>query len=64
VPFKVGRARFEAHHVRLLQLKFGGVFAGDDALVGVDEVGQAVEQRRLARTGAAGDQRRCSAHAR
>ena len=31
--FEVRRARFQTHHVRLLQLKFGGVFAGDDALV-------------------------------
>jgi hypothetical protein len=30
----VRRAGFEAHHVRLLQLQFGGVLAGDDALVG------------------------------
>ncbi len=32
--FQVRRARFQAHHVRLLQLKFGRVLAGDDALVG------------------------------
>jgi hypothetical protein len=37
LALKVGRAGFEAHDVRLLQLKFGGVFAGDDALVLVDE---------------------------
>ena len=35
--FEVGRPRLETHHVRLLQLKFGRVFAGDDALVVVDE---------------------------
>jgi hypothetical protein len=34
LAFKVRRAGFEAHDVRLLQLEFGGVFAGDDALVG------------------------------
>ena len=34
--FEVGRARFQTHHVRLLQLKFGRVLAGDDALVVVD----------------------------
>ena len=62
--FDVRRAGFKTHHVRLLQLKFGGVFAGDDALVGLDETGQAVEQRRLARTGTAGDQRRCSGRGR
>ena len=33
----VGRAGFQPHHMRLLQLKFGGVFAGDDALVVVDD---------------------------
>ena len=55
--FEVRRARFQAHHVRLLQLQFGGVFAGDDALVVVDELRQAVEQRGLAGAGAAGDQR-------
>ena len=36
--FEVGRAGFQAHHMRLLQLQFGGVFAGDDALVVVDVV--------------------------
>src|SRR6478736_8461965 len=29
----VGRPGFQPHHMRLLQLKLGGVFAGDDALV-------------------------------
>ena len=53
--FEVGRAGFQAHHVRLLQLQFGRVLAGDDALVVVDEVREAVEQRGLARAGAAGD---------
>ena len=52
----VGRAGFQPHHMRLLQLKFGGVFAGDDALVMLDELGQAVQQRGLAGTGTAGDQ--------
>ena len=52
----VGRPGFQPHHMRLLQLKFGGVFAGDDALVVVDVVGQAVQQRGLAGAGAAGDQ--------
>ena len=41
--------------MRLLQLQFGRILAGDDALVAVDIVGQAVEQRRLAGAGAAGD---------
>jgi hypothetical protein len=39
--------------MRLLQLQLGGVLAGDDALVGVDVAGEAVEERRLARAGAA-----------
>ena len=52
----VGRPGFQPHHMRLLQLKFGGVFAGDDALVVVDVLGQAVQQRGLAGAGAAGDQ--------
>ena len=52
----VGRPGFEPHHVGLLELKFGGVFAGDDALVVLDVVGQTVEQRGLARAGTAGDQ--------
>ena len=36
LAFEVGRARFEAHHMRLLQLQFGRVLAGDDALLAVD----------------------------
>jgi len=32
----------------LLELQFGGVFAGDDALVVLDVAGEAVEQRGLA----------------
>src|SRR5690606_21608132 len=45
----------QSHHVRLLKLQLGGVLAGDDALVVLDEARHAVEQRRLARTGAAGN---------
>src|SRR5262249_43166742 len=41
--------------VRLLQLQLGGVLAGDDALVVVDELREAIEQRGLARAGTAGD---------
>src|SRR3569623_1847450 len=52
----VGRAGFEAHDMRLLKLKFGRVFAGDDALVFVDIVGQAIQQRGFAGAGTAGDQ--------
>ena len=52
----VGRTGFQPHHMRLLQLEFGGVFAGDDALVVLDELGEAVQQRGLAGAGAAGNQ--------
>src|SRR5690606_25145794 len=55
LAFQIRRARFETHDVRLLQLKLGRVLAGDDAFLAVDIVGQAVEQRRLAGTGAARD---------
>ena len=56
LTLQVRRTGFQPHHMRLLQLKFGGVFAGDDALFGVDVGGQAVQQRGLARAGTAGDQ--------
>ena len=36
LSFEVRRTGFQPHHMRLLEVKFGGVFAGDDALVGVD----------------------------
>jgi hypothetical protein len=60
LALKVGRAGFEPDHMRLLQLEFGGVFAGDDALVFIDIGGQAVEQRRLTGTGTARKSPRCS----
>jgi len=41
----VGRAGFQPHHMRLLQLKFRGVLAGNHALVVVDVLGETVEQR-------------------
>ncbi len=62
LALEVGRARFEANDVGLLQLKLGGVLAGDDALVVIDAAGHAVEQRGLARARAAGDQH-VAAHA-
>ena len=52
---EVRRTGFEPDHVRLLKLQLGRVLAGDDTLVAVDEVGQAVEQGCLAGAGAAGD---------
>jgi hypothetical protein len=36
LAFEVGRARFKPDHMRLLELKFGGVLARDDAFVGID----------------------------
>src|SRR5215472_10158693 len=56
LAFDVGGAGFQAHYVRLLQLQFGGVLAGDDALVALDVVAEAVQKRRLARAGPPGDQ--------
>src|SRR5262249_50840136 len=52
--FKVWRPSFETHHMRLLELQFGGVLAGDDALIGIYKAGQTVQQRRLAGPGTAG----------
>ena len=53
---QIGRAGFELHHVPLLQLQFGGVFNGDDALVFGDEARQRVQRGRFAGTGSARDQ--------
>ncbi len=54
--FHVGRARFHARHVRLLQPQFGGVFNGDDALVFRNVGGERVEQGGFAGAGASADQ--------
>src|SRR4029079_7613019 len=53
---EIGRAGLEADDMRLLQLKLGGVLAGDDAFVEIYVAGETVEQRRLAGAGTAGDQ--------
>src|SRR6185312_9920947 len=53
--FEVRRTRFETHNMRLLQLELGRIFASDDALIVIDRAGKAVEQCRLARTRAAGN---------
>src|SRR5690606_27010542 len=50
--FQIGRAGFQTYHMRLLQLQFCRVFAGDDAFVRVDIACQAVQKRGLARAGA------------
>src|ERR1700722_6287254 len=56
LTFEVRRARFQTYDVGLLQLKFGGVFAGDDAFFRIDIGGHAIQKRGFARTGAAGDE--------
>ena len=52
----VGGAGLEAHHVRLLQLQLGRVLDRHRALAVVDHPAHGVEQRGLARAGAAGDE--------
>ena len=52
----VRRAGFQAHDVRLLQLKLRRILDRDDALALGDEGRQHVEKRRLTGTGAARDQ--------
>src|SRR5215470_1021925 len=56
LPFKIGRTSFQAYDVRLLQLQLGRVLASDDALIRIDITSQTIQQRGLARSGAAGDQ--------
>ena len=45
---QAGRAGFHAHHMRLLQLQFGGILDGDDALAVIDRSRHGVHQRGLA----------------
>src|SRR5665213_1601921 len=56
LAFEVGRTRLEPYDVRLLQLQFGSVLDGDDALARVDHLRHGVEQGGLARARAARDQ--------
>jgi len=56
LPLDVRGPRLEPHDVLLLQLQLRRVLDRDDALVGRDEPGQHVEQRRLAAARAPGDQ--------
>ena len=53
--FDIWRSGFEAEYVFLLELEFGGVFDGNDAIVIGDEAGEGVEERCFARAGASGD---------
>ena len=55
LAFDVRRAALQAADVLLLDLEFGGVFDGDDALIGRDEAGEHVEQRGFTGAGTAGD---------
>ena len=55
VAFEVGGPGFQTRHVRLLQLQFGRVFDGDDALLARDEAGERVEQGGFAGAGSARD---------
>ena len=48
LTLQIWRPGFQPYRVRLLQLQFRGVLTGDDALVVIDEVGQAVQQCGLA----------------
>src|SRR5215217_3604341 len=63
LALEVRRPGFQAHHMRLLQLQFGCVLAGDDPLGRIDEGGHGVEQGGLARTRTAADQDVASAGA-
>ena len=51
-----GRPALQPDHVRLLQAQLGRVLDRHHPLAGGDEAGERVEQRRLARAGAAADQ--------
>ena len=54
--FDIRRSGFKTHHMRLLQLQFGCVFAGDDAFVVIDIICQAVQQRSFTGARTAGNQ--------
>jgi hypothetical protein len=61
----IGRPGFEAPDMKLLQLQFGSVLNGDQALFAGDEAGQGVKKGGLAGAGTAGDdQRNPAAHRR
>ena len=53
---QIGRAGFEFHHVALLELQFGGVLDGDDALFLGNEPRERVQHSGLAGAGPARDQ--------
>jgi len=47
LAFKVRRTRLKTYDVRLLELQFRGVLAGDDALGAFDISGETVQKRCL-----------------
>ena len=53
---KTAGAAFQSYHMVVVECQFGGVFDGHNAFAGGDKAGQCVEQRGLARAGAAADQ--------
>ncbi len=55
LPARIGRLRLQLHDVRALELQLAVVLDDDDALLLGGERGQRVEERGLARAGAAGD---------
>ena len=54
-PSMLGGPRLQPDDVVLLELQLGRVLDRDHAMVGLDEAGERVQQRRLARAGAARD---------
>ena len=46
--FQIGRAGFQPHHMWLLQLQFGGILAGNNPFIGINIIGQTVEQSGFA----------------
>jgi hypothetical protein len=55
-PLDPGGSALQPHHVGLLEAQLGGVLDRHHPLVGGEEAGQRIQQRRLARAGAAADQ--------
>ncbi len=54
-PLEVRRPRLQRDQMAMIELQFGGVLDGDDALAGRDEIRQHVQAGGLARSGATGD---------
>ena len=54
-PSMIRRARFQAHHVPLLQIQFGGILDRDDALLLRDEARERIQHGGLAGARAARD---------